>query len=123
LNKFRKYLSPKFRIFTYFNIEGIYRYIGISGRSNLFTGEDSIFSELNYPPFGYILLTEGEPPDKRLFEVSHFANYDYYDFRVMNLRLPLLPTLLNYPGDYRTKEEIDSDYLKNISKKQSNLTS
>ena len=64
-------------------------------------------SEINYPPFGYLMTIDSESPDKRLFEITHFANYNYNEFKVMTLKLPVLPTHLGYPGDYRTEKEID----------------
>lgn len=47
------------------------------------------------------------PPDTRLTEITHFAEYGYKEFVVMTVKLPLLPTYLPTPGDYR---EIDQIY-------------
>ena len=67
------------------------------------------FSELAFPPLGYVLTFEAEPPDPRLIDISFFAKYHYDDFTTLNLRLPVLPVNSPYPADYRSPEDIDSD--------------
>ncbi len=106
LNKETKYLSPKYRFWVYYNSTGRIRTIGGSGMANLYTGKFSLLSEITYPPFGYVLTINSEPPDNRPVEITHFARYDYNEFVVMPLQLPVLPTYLAIPGDYRTKEQI-----------------
>jgi len=63
-------------------------------------------SEIVFPQLGYMMTIDSRPPDDRLFEITHFARFDYSQFEVMELRLPVLPTHLWIPGDYRTREEI-----------------
>jgi len=46
------------------------------------------------------------PPDNRLVEITHFSSFDYWDFVELEVKLPVLPTHLIYPGDYRPKDEI-----------------
>lgn len=107
LNKEKKYLNPKYRFFCYYNIEGRARYVGLAAKINIFDNTNIPLSEISFPPLGYVMTLESEPPDNRLFEITHFARYDFNEFAVMNLKLPVLPTYLWYPGDYRTKAEID----------------
>jgi hypothetical protein len=114
LNKEKRYLSPKYRVFVYYNIEGGSRSSGIVAKGNLLNGSSSIFSEMNYPPFGYVLTLGSDPPDERLCEITHFSRCAYRDFKVWTMDLPVLPTHLWFPGDYRTKEQIRSDYDKGI---------
>ena len=107
LNKEAKYLPPKFRFFIYYNTAGTFRYSPIVARGNFYSSEKPLLmSEISYPPFGYLMTVDAEPPDKRLFEITHFSEYDYNEFKVMTLRLPTLPTYTYLPGDYRTKKEI-----------------
>jgi hypothetical protein len=106
LNRDAKYLPPKYRFFVYYNTTGKFRFSGIVGKADIYNGKFTLMSEITYPPFGYLMTIDSEPPDGRLFEITHFARYSYNDFKVMNLKLPVLPTHLAYPGDYRTKEEI-----------------
>lgn len=112
LNRDYKNISPKYRLFAYFSIGRLARSSGVAGILNLDTQRTCIFSEMNYFPYGYVLTLDSQPPDRRLFEITHFARYRYMDFVVMDLRLPVLPTHLYFPGDYRTKEQILADRLK-----------
>lgn len=106
LNRDAKYLSPRYRLFVYYNLEGRFRSVGVTGLGGSADGGFSVVSEISYPPFGYLMTLDSEPPDQRLFEVTHFTRYDYEEFAAVELRLPVLPTHLMYPGDYRTREEI-----------------
>jgi hypothetical protein len=113
LDRYQKQLPKMFRIYTYYNIEGIYRNTGITGRLDLRTGKNVIMSEISFPPFGYLLTIESEKPDKRLLDITNFANYEYKEISNIQIIMPTLPTILLYPGDYRTKEEILKQKEKN----------
>jgi hypothetical protein len=111
LDKERKNLSPKYRFFVYYNTTGRFRYTGIVGQMQVddqFTSmsKPRLMSEITFPPYGYLMTIDSEPPDTRLIEISHFADHDYTQFREMHMKLPVLPTHTIYPGDYRTKQEI-----------------
>jgi hypothetical protein len=114
LNKEAMYLSPKYRFFTYYNIVGRSRFASGSGLIDTKTGKLCIFSEITYPPFGYVMTIDSEPPDGRLFEITHFARYFYNEFAVVPLKLPVLPTHLLFPGDYRDKDQIRKDREANL---------
>ncbi|MCL4270643.1 MAG: hypothetical protein KJZ72_13910 [Anaerolineales bacterium] len=115
LNKDKLYLSPKYRIFVYYNIEGNFRTTGVTAAMNIVKGKKiSLLTELSYPPFGYIMTFDSEPSDNRVFEITHFARYSYGTWTPMELKLPILPTYLGIPGDYRTKEEIVEETKRNI---------
>ncbi|OGQ95774.1 MAG: hypothetical protein A2521_01015 [Deltaproteobacteria bacterium RIFOXYD12_FULL_57_12] len=109
MNKNEKYLSPKYRFFVYYNTTGRFRASGSTGLLNVNTGKISVISEITYPPFGYVMTIASEPPDNRLFEITHFARYDYNEFKEMPLELSVLPTHLFIPGDYREKDQIYRD--------------
>jgi hypothetical protein len=66
-----------------------------------------LLSEFCYPPYGYVMCIDSESPDVRLHEITHFARYDYDEPAVMAMDLPLLPVHTPFPGDYRTKDEIN----------------
>lgn len=114
LNREAKYLPPNYRVFVYFMGEGRPRFSGTSALLNLGAGQMQLMAELAFPPFGYLLTYGGPPPDERLFEITHFARYSYEEFAVMELRLPVLPTYLHFPGDYRTREQIHRDRDENM---------
>jgi hypothetical protein len=106
LNKESRYLPPKYRFFVYYNISGKFRSMGVSGILNTKTGKSSTVCEISYPPFGYMMTFASDPPDNRLFEITHFSRYTYNEFHTQEMKMPVLPTYLPYPGDYRTKEQI-----------------
>jgi len=115
LNKESKYLSPKYRFFTYYNLEGRFRYLGVSVRGIFGTSFETLpMSELSFPPLGYLMTLDGKNPgDKRLCEITHFSRYSYNEFQVMESKMAVLPTHLYFPGDYRTKREIEEDRIRN----------
>ena len=106
LNKEEKYLPPRFRFFIYYNMSPLNRVTGLTGQI-IFGGGHRLLSEISFPPFGYVMTLDGAgPPDPRLVEISFFDNYRYQDFKVFNLKLPLLEVNTAFPGDYRTREQV-----------------
>ena len=101
------YFPQRYRIYTYYNIIGMHRNIGLSAQVSLSSGKRRMMSEVSFPPFGYLLTLDSDPPDQRLGDISKFANYRYDDLIVIHMKLAVLPTHLIYPGDYRSKEEIE----------------
>jgi hypothetical protein len=108
LNRDRKYLSRKYRIYCYYNVEGSLRYLGRSAIGELNNSKIYNVSEITFPPYGFVLTFDSEPPDVRLTEITHFANYSYDEIIYHYQRFATLPTYLpNVPGDYRSKNEIE----------------
>lgn len=119
LNRKRRHLDPRVRIYVYYNVEGHLRSSGLvyRGSFNPLNREGKsplLYSETNFPPFGFVMTYDSEPPDPRLVDITHFADYDYDQFKVMSVSLPVLPTHLWIPGDYRTKDEIREHYRRNL---------
>lgn len=106
LNRERKYLSPKYGFYVYYNTEGKLRAFGVSGRVNIHSGKAVVFSEITFPPFGYVMTIDSDPPDNRLVDITYFSRFDYNEFRILSLKLPALPTYVAVPGDYREKDQI-----------------
>jgi hypothetical protein len=99
--------NAEWRVFMYYNLEGKLRYSGGSGLINFETGSMTVMSEINYPPFGYVLVMNGaDAPDPRLTEITHFARYGYDETAELVMPMSVLPTHLVYPGDYRSREQI-----------------
>lgn len=110
LDRERKYLPPNIRIFVYYTASSTTRAVGVSAMMNVGSGRMLVSSELSFPPFGYVLTFDRDAPiDKRLVEITHFARYDYNQFAVMNMQLPVLETHLPLPGDYRSRADIKRD--------------
>ncbi len=116
LNKHCKYLSPRHRFFVYYNLGNKFRYIGGAHRYDYNKNDFISLSEINYPPFGYVMTMDSKSPDNRLFEISHFAKYDYDEFKVMALYPQVLETHLALPADYRSKKEIEECAKENMKR-------
>jgi hypothetical protein len=112
LNRDYQYISPRYRLFVYFSTGSLARSSGVAALVDINTQRKCVFSEMNFFPYGYVLTLDSQPPDRRLYEITHFARYRYMDFVQMDLRLSVLPTYLYFPGDYRTKEQILADRMK-----------
>lgn len=105
LRREAKYLPPKYRCFVYYNTEGQRRYNSTSAILHLSHGAREL-SEFSYPPYGYVMTYGDDPPHDRMFEITHFSRYDYREFTIMSLRLPVLATYGPMPGDYRPRSEV-----------------
>lgn len=126
----KKYLNPKYRLFLYFQRSNIIRHGQLWGKGskipnspeelreivlrkaqNLYEQKE-VYSEITYPPFGY-LFTIGEVQiDSQLFEITHFSKYGYKERRSIPMQLKLLPVSTGFPCDYRS-EDIVSKAFKN----------
>ena len=106
LNRESRGLPPSFRLYLYYNITGKLRYAGLSSQVDTKTGNITLISEITYPPFGYVLTIDSDPPNERLGDISFFDKYSYNELGRLEIMLPTLPTHLLYPGDYRTRSEI-----------------
>ncbi|MHB8369358.1 MAG: hypothetical protein ACYDBP_06640 [Leptospirales bacterium] len=106
LNKYVKNLSPRYHFFLYFNHTGRKRMVGNAAMINIATKNPTYISEITFPPFGYVFTIDSLPSDKRLLEISHFSNYNFDQKTNLYLEVPVLPTITQYPGDYRTEKEV-----------------
>jgi len=106
LSRKKSWLPPSYRLFAYYTLSPRIRQIGISGRIDFATSRVDVRSEMSYPPFGYVLTVNSAPPDDRLTDITYCAQFGYNEFRVMPLRLALLPVQSMYPGDYRNRKQI-----------------
>ena len=77
-------------------------------------GAHHVLVEFALPPFGYVLTLSGEPLDARPVDISWFLTRAVDDMQAIMLdQLPVLPTHLAYPGDYRSRNEIRRDFIEN----------
>lgn len=103
LDKHHRHIPPQFRIYAFYNLTDRPRKSGIAGQLSVF-GHQNVFSEVAFPPIGYVMTLDSPPPDKRLADITYFADYGYDDYRAIPLRMPVLPVYSWYPADYRDKE-------------------
>src|SRR5207244_3028259 len=68
-------LDPKFRVFAYYTLSEKSRSVGVCAAFDVFRGRNTVMSEVSFQPFGYLMTCDSEPPDGRLFEITHFAPY------------------------------------------------
>ncbi len=106
-------LPENYKVYAYFMGAGKPRSIGVAGRLNIETGQADVFTELSFPPYGYVMAFKDVKPHPDLYDITFFRRYHYGEFGVVNLRLPVLPTHLPLPGDYRSEAEIERDAEQN----------
>jgi hypothetical protein len=106
LNKRQTHADPSFRIFAYFNAAPMSRKSSFSATVNVFSGVSHIFSEVTFPPFGYILTVDGTSLDDCLADISFFSRYSYNEWTDVALRLPVIELYRGFPGDLRSREEV-----------------
>jgi len=121
LNKDEQSLPPRYQFFLYVTSTRRLRAIGICARLSIGLSDTNLFSELTFPPFGYVMTIDSPPPDMRYLDITQFCRFRYGDRMLLTLGLAVLPTHLSIPGDYRTKEEIYRDYERNVSSMQRRL--
>jgi len=119
LNKEVKHLPSHTRLFAFYSIGDRSRKSGVSGLITGFGTSSStgyVFSEITFPPFSFVLTFDCEAPDKRLTDITYFADdFTYNQERTIFLRLPVLPVYTFYPGDYRNREEVLKDGEQNLA--------
>lgn len=109
LNKERTGLPPEFRIYSFYTLGPYGRQSGIAARLGWtdqggFRG--STFSEISFPPFGFVLAISSAPLDPHMVDITYFARFPYNDWCQQFLDFRVLPTASPLPGDFRPPEEI-----------------
>ena len=103
----RRILDPKIKIYAYHSISQRLRSTGIVGQMEFGTArKPKLFSEISFPPWGYLLCIDSPPPDRRLIDISFFGKYRYNDWKEISLNIPVLPVHTWIPGDYRSRSEV-----------------
>jgi hypothetical protein len=104
------------RIFMYLSKGGNLRYLPFTARYSLSTQCAAMFSEIAYPPLGFVLGVRAFDVDERLLDVSHFADIDHNTNCTLEMTLPILPTWNSMlPTDYRTVPELRTAEMESIS--------
>jgi hypothetical protein len=102
------------RIFAYLNSSLRSRQTGVVGALSLDDAEASIFSEVSFPPWGFVMSLSAKPPDNRLVDITWFSRYAYQQWVPLDLKVPMLPVYSWVPGDYRTREQVLLETAENI---------
>lgn len=107
LNRDVRHLPSDVRLYAFYTISNRMRSSGLSGMITLEGGGSrSLFAEITFPPFGFVLTMGSSPPDGTLCDITAFAGCDYNDQLEMWLRMPIKPIYTYFPGDYRTEEQV-----------------
>ncbi|MDP9364827.1 MAG: hypothetical protein M3Q10_11490 [Chloroflexota bacterium] len=124
LDKEAKGLPEGVRFFTYFNHTGQLRYLPLmeayrvteeTTLDNVLSDRSLHVSEITYPPYGFVMALDWNRINPRLFNISHFADFDYDQASTVELDLAVLPTHRGeIPNDYRTREEVERDAQRNV---------
>jgi hypothetical protein len=107
LNRGQRYFPQNVQIWAYLHdpVESTStRQSGVTGMMR--PGGQYVFSEIAFPPFGLIMSFNAEPVKEELCNLTHFhlSGIDTWD--VKYLRMPVLPVVSFFPGDFRTVTEI-----------------
>ncbi len=88
------------------------RQSGVSGLMTL-GGGNAVFAEIAFPPFGYLMCLDSRPLDGQLKDITFFGQFGLKEFRDIYLRVPVREVNSVFPGDFRTMEQIHTEYLAN----------
>jgi hypothetical protein len=105
LNRDHRGIPNQFRIYCYLMGPDsmMSRQAGITG---LISDRSShVFSEISFPPFGYILTIDSPPVDEGLLDITHFTGFGYNDWRSEYFRMPVRKVNSYFPGDYQSADE------------------
>lgn len=122
LNKEDRNFPPDVRIYAFYTFAARMRMAGVSGVVRGFGTPHSsvhVFSEITFPPFGFVMSFADKPPPAAGFcEISEFSKSNFSDRRErITMRLPRMPIYTGFPGDYRTREEAFADFEEEESKR------
>lgn len=108
LNKHALGIAPRYSVWTYFNTSQRSRQTGLAATvPSPGSTSSTLLSEISFPPIGYLMTFQSDPPpDPRLVDISFMANYGYDEQKEITLNLPVLPVYTYFPGDYRDRETV-----------------
>jgi hypothetical protein len=110
-----RYLKPEVKVWAYFNLSPRARQSGIVGSASLRAGDPiRVFSEISFPPFGYVMTINSEPPNRHMVDISFFSRFERNEWVDINLKLPILSVYSIFPGDYRSRDEVVAQTAANI---------
>ena len=115
LNRQQRYFPKNVRIWSYLHdpeSSTSVRQAGITGLMSL-GGNHHIFSEIAFPPFGLIMSFDAVPVKHDLCNLSHFHLSGVDSWDIEYLKLPVLPVVSFFSGDFRTVDEIKKTLVEN----------
>lgn len=107
-------LPNNLRVFCYLNQGPKLRYLKLAATGNFRNASVVLCSEISFPPYGYVLILNN-PNFKNdlLTEITEFNNHEPEKEYTLNFQMNKLETNLPIPMDYRSRQEIEKEILKN----------
>jgi hypothetical protein len=109
LNKYDQHVPCGLRVFSYLlhpTESAAYRQSGMTGVMKYDRAKQHVFAEIAFPPFGFLLTGDREPIHLELCDLTHLAEHPFHLKETWWLKLPVLPVVSWFPGDFRTKDEL-----------------
>jgi hypothetical protein len=117
LNKESRDLPPRVHVYAFYTFSNRSRASGVVAVAKGFGSANSsihAFSEITFPPFGFVLTIDSTPPQPGFCDISTFSQFEYRDWRSgVTMKMPLMPIYTALPGDYRTREQTLLDVARN----------
>src|SRR6266436_2890160 len=115
LNKESTRFPDYIRIYAFYTFTHRMRMAGVSGLVRGLGSSRSrvhVFSEITFPPFGFVMsFADKPPPEANFYEISGFSQFNYIAWRDgITMKLPMMQIYTGFPGDYRTREKTLADF-------------
>jgi hypothetical protein len=103
LNRDHRGIPSKFRLLAYIHSTHSMstRQSGITAAMKLLGQQPNVFSEIAFPPFGFILTIDSPPPDALLADLTYFTYFGFRHFRSEYIRIPVREVNSYFPADFR----------------------
>jgi hypothetical protein len=100
-------IPHKFRLYTYLTTSNTQagRITGIVATMDFGGSGPSVFSEIAFMPFGYILTIGSQPPAAGLFDITFFCYERFGQYRDLHLPIPSREVHSHLPADFRRQDE------------------
>ena len=100
LNRRDRSLDPRIGIYAYINRSSLFRQSAEALLTNPTTGFTSFFSEFTFPPWGFVMTFDSEPPNKKMCKLNPFVTALYDEPCELFLVVPVLSIASPLPGKY-----------------------
>ena len=94
-------LLDNYRIYLYLNNSKIKRFLGLSIVSISPSIPICKWSEISFPPFGFLLTDNSPPANKFQYDITFFKNYKYEEEAKLQLPLSYLEVPNEFIGTYK----------------------
>lgn len=114
LDRYEQALPPDISVFAFAisTASTSTRQSGVSAvlDASLGGAETQCFSEIAFPPFGYLLMLGTAPADRALLDITPFSAFQYGETgKALHLTLPVRHVSSPFPADFRARDQIAVD--------------